>query len=579
MELFQGGEMTAKVNKTADDLTSDLVELQAIAEAQNKEYQSSREKLHGTLANAFAWWLDARNMSGDYYKKKCMEHGVDWKPSYSNNDEKQFIPLIKLTWKFSQKIAQHKKSTISRWNNALRAIYREYVNRPEDFEVDAGAKALSLIYDNGGLSKLQSGIEDFEEDGHQEKVKPLTITQRLEKLKEKTITDGKVHVLKAKPICQSVKLAAPVIATRDNLVALVGRVNASGEIEIVSTSDDEEIIKNLSASTATADIGNAPPTIAALTEVVKTQLLPQKLLNRKSDLAELAKLLDSNGKASGQKVHAVKRLTICAKTGLILYSLAKKQVSVVTQFKPHAPFMTDDENVYLNRHSLRIIEEAFAYKKFVNYVTASPKTGLGGKKAGFDSKYHIDVDFGEADYKRTLYFAVPKQGPNAFQANIDSPSFDWEYELTPSWAALFNAKFSNWWVNESSFGSQITRKDGSIIKLEFSKQRIEAFYQKRDVLDGESEEYIHKRMEALPDGCKVEGIKRKTALEFNSKDIIPVLCSLPSMQFNSDKIKLSGNKQLICFSFSTQFGDYKIYIPAINEKRERFADNFAKFEY
>ena len=192
---------------------------------------------------AYVWWREARNEAG-YLDGLYDEAGIN---SKSTGNRPNFSPLIKLVWNIK---GNESNASVAQWNAAMRLLDEEYNENTKVYRSDPNARLVSFILDNGGLSNLRRAAGELDDE---EDVEPSTKQKRKRnqakdaKTQAEEIKDG-IKQLKssAKPKAR-VKLDAPVVTTKDDLVVVVARRNKAGELELLDTTDDDEIVASVAA--------------------------------------------------------------------------------------------------------------------------------------------------------------------------------------------------------------------------------------------------------------------------------------------------------------------------------------------
>ena len=462
---------TKNKNKT---LNAKLSKIQDIAFAQTQHWKTSRELLHEAIVDTYLWWREARD-EPDYLDKLYEENNVTF--NRPKNNKQTFTGVLKLVWGSNIGNRATYQVTLSKWNGALGVIDDEYINNQSAYSRNTKQLLLSFVADEGGLSNMRkrAGVQSEEDDednpSKSKKSKSGANVIDVAQLK-KQIDDGIDFFKSTAKSIATVDTGAPLITTKDELVAVIARRNSKGELEILGTTHDDELVGDLASKCAGVDYSHTPKTVSLLAEAISAHSLPIKMKKLRSKLLENSKFKIRDAE-SNQKIKLYRRLTVRPSRGDMLVSISRTNVSVVTRVTPKEPLKQNGDDLVLKGNLVSYIEDIFLYEKTLNYITVKPsdKLKLAGKQ--YAASHLIEVKNNVTTKTRNLYFYNPSImfEEDRFQADYnDDVEFTplWTVSVTPNWLREYHANVTNIWIGKTS--QNMTRNHHKMFEIKLTKK-------------------------------------------------------------------------------------------------------------
>ena len=544
-------------------LKTELTDLKTSAAEQSQKYQSSKDLLYRTLVKSYLWWRRASGQNGyldDLYKTA----GIT---ANKTGNQANFSPLIKLIWGMTEK--KH-DGTVARWNGALRVIDAEFINNQTIYQSDPSTLLVSFIRDEGGLTAMREKAVDYDvEEGNAKRTK---LKPKDAKVRTAEIKSG-IDFFKAAPTMATVDDIDPILATKDGLVAAVGRINGAGTFELLATSDDDALVRDLAADCADADTSQVPTNLRLIAEVIATQALPAKLARFSKRLAEGSDIpvTDAEGNKVGKlKKKALPRLLVRPGKGDILLSNARcNNVSVVTRARPKTPFVSSGNDIYLNGNDRSMIEKAYIQQRQLRFMAAVPQDTVKVEDTDKKAAFCIDTTHNVTEKKRTLHFYDSPANEREHQADYDdSVGFvpSWKYELNIDWLKHLQVDCVGWWVNHH--GGHIGRPKNRSFSLKLTDKAWTVAWG-----DEEEREYYNSTI-PLRDGCTAVGVNGGLDVNVLSKDFLSVFNAIAAAPISSQKIVVEGDAHMMKIGYATHLAEYDVFIPFCDAKHKRFQTHF-----
>jgi hypothetical protein len=567
--------MAGKKKSVSEQLTTSLNGLQAQAENQKIAFRSSREILYETVVDAYLWWHVARDEPG-YLDSLYEQHDIQLNSNRTNKPI--FSGVLRIVWGM---YGSKHQVQISLWNGALGIIHDEYIENAGRYRRDAKQRLINFIEDNGGLSKLRESKgwinddETYDEPSNASK-KTKQKAGIDKKQKDAQIRDGFRHFKSnAKPI-GTVDTGAPVVATKDGLVAVLARRNKNGELELLATSDNDAFVAELVSNGLPEDVSNAPSNVTTLVEAISTTTLPYKMRSMAKRLIEKSayKWTDDEGNQHTASLTAL--LTIRPKRNDILVSQRRSDVSVVTRLKPTNPLIQRGDDLVFRADGIGYLRRTYVYEKSLPYIKAKPPQRVSKDNTERKATHLIEVTNTESKHKRNLYFYNPHKlfEEQRFQADYnDEVKFVplWTIDVTPNWLRQLHVEMTSMWINNIS--PNATRPQHKVFELAFTNTGWETAFSFRDG------SYEHYPKTLFDTDCKIQLAGRKQTFKVLSKDYITVFNALYESKITSRKIRIEGNNSVMRISYKTKLGDYTIYVPASISAMHRDDTHFKRYEY
>lgn len=557
-------------------LDQQLSALKLTAEQQTDTYKSSRTLLHQAIVDAYLWWREADQQTG-YLNATYKTAGIKTRKRASNSPN--FYPLVRLIWNID---ISKQAGTVSNWARSLQKLHEEYTDKTKLYAKNARADLINYIIDSGGLGgvrgeKVMSAAELEAEEtdgiGEEKRGRP-----KLTAPASATVTSTKLEATKAIPAKATITSFPTAVTNSDNLVVMLGRRNAAGDIEVVGSGYDDELIDAALYACTKLDRSAVTPSLHMLVEALETHALPLKLEKYRKkffDDSEVErtvtlKALDKNGKPKTevQKVKQATRLRYRPTTKDFLISKAASEASLVTYATPHAAFNCNAE-VILRGEDRSWIERELLNQQKLTLYTADPKTGLSAAKSGLKASHMLTLEDTSAVHTRNLYFYDKTTVPieTNVQANIAKAAslvWDWELEATVQWLAEFDAKCATPYVNK--IRGFFNKSEYASLQLKLTKADLKLSYWYDKKVQSYSESYSLPYNQNAKRTDKAAGDKLFTA---NAKDLALVFTVLPTLPITSQHVLLSGNSNVMRIKYSTALADYETFIGAADEAGER----------
>lgn len=551
-------------------LDQQLEQIKATTATQSASYYMSRDQLHQAFVDAYLWWRDA-DKDQKYLASTYKAAGIATRKRQGNSPN--FYPLVRLVWNID---ASKHASTISNWARSLLALNDEFGNKPELYKNSPRADLINYIKDSGGLGALrgEKQLTDVELAAEEEAgvVKDNRGRPKLEAPLTAAVTDAKIaslQALKPKAVISSFPTA---VTNADNLVVMLGRRNANGEIEIVGTDYSETLVQSALDACAALDRSSVTPSLRLIAEALEPHALPAKLEKYRKKFFDESGVKrpgsteegqdDQVGTTKAERVKEATRLRYRPATKDFLLSKAMAPASVVTYVRPHNDFGCDGEVIMRGEDRSWVERELLNQQKLTLY-SADPDFGLvGGNQASAKVRYELKIEDAAKQHGRTFYFygkgSVPTE--TNVQASIKDTAvlaWDWELAATVQWLAEFDAQCATPYVNK--IRGFFNRTKFASLQMQIGHSDVEVRYWLNDDEKTYAESY------SIPYNTSANLIKAQGGAGLftgNSKDLALVFAVLPTLPIISEHVQLAGNEHVMRIKYSTELADYETYIPA-----------------
>lgn len=529
------------------------------ANEQTQLYNSAQEKLYITLGETYLWWREASKIDG-FLDDLYANHSL-----ISRGNEENFTRLIRLIWQFGWDMYESGK--VQSWARALRAVHHEYQTNTHAYKVkDAALKISQFIRSQGGIGALGKGVAplpDADDETASNKKgsspKKKSDAEQLAELqiRAKHIEQGEIYFSQNPPYLKNLvsKNQRLKVNRKGYAVALVRRTE-NGTYDLLGVTNKDTLVQETIIETYKRDDNAIPPVLRALSETVKTQVLPFEFEKHRSKLADQTDIVTEDGKT---KLKTGKRLRLRPKTKDIIFSEFRTDCSVVTIAKPFKYPSGISEDIILRTPNLKYIERNMLQKGDLCFFSTLTQKLEEVTDTELKASHRLQTKNTVTGRIYNLYFY--KQSSfmerNRAQADINHEIADeivWGATVTVDWLQELQAIFVDNWLRE--FGSQINRDRNKQVMFSFSKT-LEISY------DGTRSNYNHTEKN-IPKP-KLYRNSKPISFHLRSKDIITVLNSLSSQDIKSD-IELTANEHVLTLSFDTDYASYLIAVPTCNEK-------------
>jgi hypothetical protein len=563
------------------ELDQQLTEIKTAAASQSASYYMSRDQLHQAFVDAYLWWRDA-DKDHKYLASTYKAAGITTRKRQGNSPN--FYPLVRLIWNID---ASKHASTISNWARSLLALHEEYGNKPELYKHSPRADLINYIKDKGGLGALRgekqltaAQLAEEEEAGVAEEKRGRP---KLEAPAYAAVTDAKIASLQAVKPKAVIGSFPTAVTNTDNLVVMLGRRNAAGQIEILGSDYSETLVQSALNACTTLDRSAVTPSLRLIAEALEPHALPAKLEKYRNKFFDDSSVERSSAATEdgvtlkAERVKEATRLRYRPATKDFLLSKAMAPASVVTYVRPHMEFGCDGEVIMRGEDRSWVERELLNQQKLTLY-SATPDFGLlGGNQAGGKVRYELQIEDTAKQHGRTFYFYSKGSVPTEtnVQASIKDTAFlawDWELTATVQWLAEFDAQCATPYVNK--IRGFFNKTKFASLQLQIGQSDVEVRYWLNEDEKSYAESYSipyngHANLQKAQD--------RAGLFTGNSKDLALVFAVLPTLPITSEHVLLSGNEHLMRIKYSTELADYETYIPAAELKGWRDATAFEMY--
>lgn len=548
-------------------LDTQLATLKSAASAQTASYYVSRDQLHQAFVDAYLWWREADTQAG-YLDATYKAAGIKTRKRSSNSPN--FYPLVRLVWNID---ASTQASTISNWARSLLALHEEFTSKTDLYIQNARADLINYIKDEGGLGGLRGEKSMTAAELDAEEAAGIQQEQRgrpkLTAPPPANVTASKLDAVKALTAKATVPSFPTAVTSAENLVVMLGRRNAAGQIEIVGSNYSDDLVQAALDACTALDRSTVTPSLRLLAEALEPHALPAKLEKYRKKFFDdsvvertvTLKELDEHGKPKTQvqKVKQATRLRYRPTTKSFLVSKATTPVSLVTYAKPHKAFDCADE-VILRGEDRSWIERELLNQQKLTLYSATPENGLAVTNGSVKASHMLSCEDAAAEHKRALYFYEKSTVPvetnvQPYVKNSAKLTWDWELEATVQWLAEFDAQCATPYINK--IRGAFNRPKFASLQLQIGKDALELRYWLEDD--------VYAYNYTLPYNSNAKRVGKKTGTELftaNAKDLALVFAVLPTLPITSKSVVLTGNANLMQIKYSTELADYLTFIPA-----------------
>jgi hypothetical protein len=563
-------------------LDQQLASLKTKAQQQTDTYRTSRDQLHQAIVDAYLWWREADTQSG-YLDATYKAAGIKTRKRSSNSPN--FYPLVRLVWNID---ITKQAGTVSNWAQSLLALHTEFTNKPKLYGKNARADLVNYIKDEGGLGGMRgekgmtaAELEAEEAAGVQKEQRGRP---KLTAPAPANVTASKLAAVNAIAAKATLPSFPTAVTNTDNLVVMLGRRNAAGQIEIVGSDYSDELVQTALDACTALDRSTVKPSLRLIAEALEPHALPAKLEKYRKkffDDSEIErtvtlKELDDKGqpKTQVQRVKQATRLRYRPTAADFLISKAATPASLVTYAVPHQPFDCADE-VILRGEDRSWIERELLNQQKLTLYTADPERGLEPTKGSTKASHVLNLEDAAAEHTRRLHFY--EKSTLAVETNeqphLNDPAaltWDWELETTTQWLAEFDAKCATPYINK--IRGFFNKPKYASLQLQIGKNALELRYWHEDGA------YAYNY--SLPFNSNAKRMGKKTGTELfraNAKDLALVFAVLPTLPIASTNVLLSGNSNVMRVKYSTELADYETYIPAADTAGARDTTAFEMY--
>lgn len=565
-----------------DQLDTQLDALKAAALTQSASHYLSRDQLHQAFVDAYLWWREADKQAG-YLDATYKAANITTRKRKGNSPN--FYPLVRLVWNID---ASKQASTISNWARSLQALHEEFIAKPQLYDKNARADLLNYIKDEGGLGALrgEKGMSAAELDAEEQAGVPIDNRGRpaLTAPPPAVVSTSKLEAVKKVAAKATVPSFPTAVTNADNLVVMLGRRNAAGEIEIVGSNYSDELVQTALDACTALDRSSVTPSLRLIAEALEPHALPAKLEKYRKKFFDdsgvtrstTSKELDDDGNPETEKeaVKEATRLRYRPSTGDFILSKCIAPASVVTYVTPQKPFACSDEVILRGADRSWIERELLNQQKLTLYE-AEPINGLAATAGGKKASHVLALHDAASEHNRSIYFyeksSVPVEtNAQAVIKDLSTLTWDWELEAAVQWLAEFDAQCATPYINK--IRGFFNRPKFASLQLQIGKSELEMRYWYED--GGYASSY------SLPYSSNANRVGKKITTQLftaNAKDLALVFAVLPTLPITSPSVLLSGNENVLRIKYSTDLADYLTYIPASETSGARDATAFEMY--
>jgi hypothetical protein len=548
-------------------LDAKLASLKDAARQQTATYSTSRDQLHQAIVDAYLWWRDADKQAG-YLDATYKAAGINTRKRSSNSPN--FYPLVRLVWNLD---ISKQAGTVSNWARSLLALHDEFTNKPQLYARNARADLVNFIKDEGGLGGVRGERKMTADELEAEETSGVMQEQRgrpkLTAPAPANVTASKLEAVKTITAKATVPNFPTAVTNAENLVVMLGRRNASGQIEIVGSNYGDALVQSALDACTALDRSSVTPSLRLVAEALEPHALPAKLEKYRKkffDDSEVErtitlKELDDKGnpKTQVQKVKQATRLRYRPAFKDFLISKTAAPASLVTYAHPHKSFDCPKE-VILRGEDRSWIERELLNQQKLTLYRATPENGLEATNGTVKASHMLDLEDAGSEHKRKLYFYDSSTVPTETneQPHISDPgglAWDWELDASVQWLAEFDARCASPYINK--IRGFFNQSKYASLQLQVGKDGLSLRYWYEDGA------YASNYSLPFNANAKRRGKKANDELfTANAKDLALVFAVLPTLPITSSSVQLSGNQDVLRVKYRTELADYETYIPA-----------------
>lgn len=563
-------------------LDAQLASLKDAAQQQTATYRTSRDQLHQAVVDAYLWWREADKQAG-YLDATYKAAGI--KTRKRNSNSPNFYPLVRLVWNLD---ISKQAGTVSNWARSLLALHDEFTNKPQLYARNARADLVNFIKDEGGLGGVRGEKGMTADELEAEEASGVQQEQRgrpkLTAPAPANVTASKLDAVKRVAAKATIPSFPTAVTNTNQLVVMLGRRNAAGQIEIVGSDYSDELVQSALDACTALDRSSVAPSLRLIAEALEPHALPAKLEKYRKkffDDSEVErtitlKELDENGKAKTQvqRVKQATRLRYRPSSKDFLISKTATPASLVTYAYPHKSFDCTQE-VILRGEDRSWIERELLNQQKLTLYKAEPESGLEATNGTVKASHLLSLEDVDGEHKRRLYFYEKSTVPveTNEQPHVSDPgglTWDWEVDATLQWLAEFDAQCATPYINK--IRGFFNQPKFASLQLQIGKYGLELRYWY------ENGAYAYNYSLPFASNAKRKGKKTTDALfTANAKDLALVFAVLPTLPITSPNVQLAGNKDVMRIKYSTELAEYETYIPAADAAGERSAEAFEMY--
>jgi tellurite resistance protein len=549
-----------------------LSDLQARAGVQDKQFRQIRQELWALLADVYLWWRQANERPG-YLDEQFAARGITF---YEKANDINFAPVIRLIWDIEHPNASD-RVRMTKWSKVLRKFHDEFETRPADFARNTKGKLTALIAVNGGIAQYGSGEQDADEkskgksDFEFEKPRPAVNTKKTNEISDKAVAEFALIKLQSQTeVIATAKAVEPVRTNDDGLTVLIARRNAQGELLILGSSNDKDLIGDAARKIVPYETFSLDLSLRSLVETIATQTYPSMGLPAEHKRSEwiLKKLNDKVPKSnkdlegwdtqdekkrkltSGKRVHVLNEGKTIVIAGSMIAASPVTTCHLEYAIAPAAP------DLFMRTRERPAIED-WIRRSHTSLMHPNPKRELLESSAKEKSTRKLIVRNASDDSEKQFHFY--EIDPQRFTHKISrfnrSKFFDaCRIDLTIDWFNQVRATWVDRWFEKLGNANYIIRPENKVLTLTLSETALSIKYANGDA--------------PFPFPTKAAITRQVDPVRVLSKDFVPILNNLANVNCIGGILFMVSDHAVV-FEYKTTLGAFEIAVPTLTADTEQ----------
>jgi hypothetical protein len=561
-------------------LDAQLDALKQAAQAQTATYRSSRDQLHQAVVDAYLWWRDAEGQKGyldGAYKAASIK-------TRKRGNSPNFYPLVRLIWNID---ITKQAATVSNWARSLTALHDEFTGKPHLYVIDARADLINFIKDEGGLGAMRGEqrmtVEQLETEEREGLPQETRGRPKAEAPAAKSVLERKLDTAKAAPAQATIASLPTAHADANNLVVMLGRRNAAGQIEVIGTNSDDALVNAALDACTQLSRAAVTPSLRLIAEALEPHALPARLEKYRKRFFEDSEVEREvvEQQADGTETRRIElikqatRLRFRSTSNDFLLSKAASDASLVTYAKPHQAFDGKAECI-LRGEDRSWIERELLNQQKLSLYTATPAFGLEPAFTKDKQRFALEISDEASEHKRKLYFyskgSVPTE--SNVQPVIADPAalvFDWRLDATVEWLREFDGLIATPYIEK--IRGAFDKPAHASLKLTISNTKLALAYW----WDSKTKAYAESYELDYGTGASSNVTAGEQGFTGNAKDLALMFATLPTLPITSQHVSIQGNQHVMRIAYSTDLAAYETFIPAADVAGKRDATAFEQY--
>jgi hypothetical protein len=561
-------------------LDAQLDALKQAAQAQTATYRSSRDQLHQAVVDAYLWWREAEGQKGyldGAYKAASIK-------TRKRGNSPNFYPLVRLIWNID---ITKQAATVSNWARSLTALHDEFTSKPHLYVNDARADLINFIKDEGGLGAMRGEqrmtVEQLETEEREGLPQETRGRPKAEAPATKSVLERKLDTAKAAPAQATIASLPTAHADANNLVVMLGRRNAAGQIEVIGTNSDDALVNAALDACTQLSRAAVTPSLRLIAEALEPHALPTRLEKYRKRFFEDSEVerqvteqqADGTETRRTELIKQATRLRFRANSNDFLLSKAASDASLVTYAKPHQAFDGKAECI-LRGEDRSWIERELLNQQKLSLYSATPAFGLEPAFTKDKQRFALEISDEASEHKRKLYFyskgSVPTE--SNVQPVIADPAalvFDWRIDATVDWLREFDALIATPYIDK--IRGAFDKPAHASLKLTISNTKFALAYW----WDSKTKSYAESYDLDYGTGTSGNVTAGEQGFTGNAKDLALVFATLPTLPIASQHVSIQGNRHVMRIAYSTDLAAYETFIPAADVAGKRDATAFEQY--